>query len=192
MYGDPSHLFRVSLPLSSPSGALRTTPEQPHPSPLCPYLSQAVATFLAKEDGIIAGLGVAEMVFKMQDESCTVEWSVKEGDRVKNGECKGTKFLACSLPLGTYLCMDPGSHRQTDLRGMSADTPFRALCHFVRPGHKFGVVRGPARAVLVGERVALNLMQRMSGVATATRRMVDQVEGTRAKVRDGWDCFSLL
>lgn len=40
------------------------------------------------------------------------------------------------------------------------------------------------RAILSGERVALNLFQRMSGIATATRRFVDAVEGTGAKILD--------
>ena len=46
------------------------------------------------------------------------------------------------------------------------------------------VVTGPGRAILSGERVALNLLQRMSGIATATRRYVDAVAGTRAVILD--------
>lgn len=94
---------------------------------------QAEATLLAKDDGIIAGLGVVDMVFRMQDPSCSVQWTVKEGDRV------------------TY-------------------------------GQRFGTVRGPARALLIGERVALNLMQRMSGVATSTRKMVEAIGAQKTKV----------
>jgi nicotinate-nucleotide pyrophosphorylase (carboxylating) len=45
-------------------------------------------------------------------------------------------------------------------------------------------VTGPARAILTGERVALNFLQRMSGVATLTDRFVRACEGTRAKIRD--------
>jgi nicotinate-nucleotide pyrophosphorylase (carboxylating) len=45
-------------------------------------------------------------------------------------------------------------------------------------------VTGPGRAILSGERVALNLLQRMSGIATATRRYVDAVAGTRAVILD--------
>jgi nicotinate-nucleotide pyrophosphorylase (carboxylating) len=47
-----------------------------------------------------------------------------------------------------------------------------------------GRVAGPARALLTGERVALNFLQRMSGVATVTRAFVDAVAGTRARIRD--------
>lgn len=45
----------------------------------------------------------------------------------------------------------------------------------VRSGQRFGSVNGPARALLSGERLALNLLQRMSGIATATRAMVDAI-----------------
>ena len=37
-------------------------------------------------------------------------------------------------------------------------------------------MRGPARSLLTAERVALNFLQRMSGIATATRAMVDAVQ----------------
>lgn len=43
---------------------------------------------------------------------------------------------------------------------------------------------GPARTLLTGERTALNLAQRLSGTATATRRLVDAVAGTRARILD--------
>lgn len=45
-------------------------------------------------------------------------------------------------------------------------------------------VQGPARGILRAERVALNLVQRMSGVATLTARYVDAVAGTRARIVD--------
>jgi nicotinate-nucleotide pyrophosphorylase (carboxylating) len=45
-------------------------------------------------------------------------------------------------------------------------------------------VQGKTRALLKGERTALNLMQHMSGIATATRRAVNAVEGTRASICD--------
>lgn len=48
----------------------------------------------------------------------------------------------------------------------------------------FGEVRGPGRALLTGERVALNFLQRMSGIATLTRRYVDAVAGTQAVILD--------
>ena len=45
-------------------------------------------------------------------------------------------------------------------------------------------VRGPVRAILIGERTMLNIISRLSGVATHTRRWADQLEGTGAMVLD--------
>lgn len=54
----------------------------------------------------------------------------------------------------------------------------------VRPGDVVATVTGHGRAILSGERVALNFLQRMSGIATATRRYVEAVRGTRAVILD--------
>jgi nicotinate-nucleotide pyrophosphorylase (carboxylating) len=45
-------------------------------------------------------------------------------------------------------------------------------------------IEGPARAILTGERTALNFLQRLSGVATASRRAAEAVSGTRTEVLD--------
>ena len=54
----------------------------------------------------------------------------------------------------------------------------------VAPGGLVARVSGAARAVLTGERVALNFLCHMSGIATLTRRYVDAVAGTRARIID--------
>lgn len=54
----------------------------------------------------------------------------------------------------------------------------------VAAGAVVGRVAGPARALLSGERVALNFLCHMSGIATLTRRYVDAVAGTRARIAD--------
>jgi nicotinate-nucleotide pyrophosphorylase (carboxylating) len=54
----------------------------------------------------------------------------------------------------------------------------------VRKGQAVAVVRHNARVLLSCERVILNLMQRLSGIATLTRRFVDEVAGTKAKILD--------
>ena len=54
----------------------------------------------------------------------------------------------------------------------------------VQPGEALARVAGNARAILAAERTALNLMGRLSGVATLTRAYVDAVSGTRAKIVD--------
>jgi len=54
----------------------------------------------------------------------------------------------------------------------------------VKKGQAIAVIRHNARVILACERVILNLMQRMSGVATLTRQYVDAIQGTNAKVLD--------
>jgi len=54
----------------------------------------------------------------------------------------------------------------------------------VRRGDVLMSVRGPTRQLLTGERTALNLLCHLSGVATATRRWVEALDGTGARVRD--------
>lgn len=89
-----------------------------------PFDMEVEAYFLAKEDGIIAGIALAEMVFQEVDPSLKVEWSRKDGD-------------------------------------------------YVRKGLQFGKVYGRAHSIVVAERIALNFMQRMSGIATLTKAMAD-------------------
>ncbi|MBV8197720.1 MAG: carboxylating nicotinate-nucleotide diphosphorylase [Candidatus Eremiobacteraeota bacterium] len=54
----------------------------------------------------------------------------------------------------------------------------------VSPQQAVVQLRGSARAILTGERTALNLLARLSGIATATRALVDKVAGTRARIAD--------
>lgn len=51
-------------------------------------------------------------------------------------------------------------------------------------GDVLAEISGPARGILTGERVALNLCQRMSGIATLTARYVGEVAHTRARIAD--------
>src|ERR1700704_873250 len=54
----------------------------------------------------------------------------------------------------------------------------------VHPGQQIAVITHNARVILSCERVILNFLQRMSGVATITRKFVDAVAGTRARILD--------
>ncbi|XP_022726539.1 nicotinate-nucleotide pyrophosphorylase [carboxylating], chloroplastic-like isoform X1 [Durio zibethinus] len=92
-----------------------------------PFDMEVEAHFLAKEDGIIAGIALSEMVFQEVDPSLKVEWSRKDGD-------------------------------------------------YVRKGLQFGKVYGRAHSIVVAERIALNFMQRMSGIATLTKAMADAAQ----------------
>ena len=65
----------------------------------------------------------------------------------------------------------------------------------IKPGDSLLKVSGPARAILSAERVALNFVQRLSGVATATAQFVEELRGTKARILDtrkttpGWRRF---
>ncbi len=54
----------------------------------------------------------------------------------------------------------------------------------VRKGEVIGVIRGDIRALLSGERTALNYLQRMSGIATFTRSLADELKGKKTKLLD--------
>ncbi len=93
------------------------------------------AELLCKEDGIVAGLEVATLVFEYCDHSITVNPLIHDGEIAQKGE------VIASLD-------------------------------------------GSAKSILKGERTALNFLQRMSGIATATHRYVHAVAGTDAKIID--------
>ena len=54
----------------------------------------------------------------------------------------------------------------------------------IKYGDEAFYVTGPSRSIVIAERLALNIMQRMSGIATHTRELVKLVEGTNAKILD--------
>jgi nicotinate-nucleotide pyrophosphorylase (carboxylating) len=70
------------------------------------------------------------------------------------------------------------THRSVSVRVIAADgEPFQA-------GQVIAIAEGPVRALLQGERVALNFLQRLCGIATLTRGFVDAVAGTWAEILD--------
>ncbi len=84
--------------------------------------------------------------------------------------------VVCGLPVlrAVFAAVDPGL-RVSELLAEGAR---------VERGAVAATVAGPARGLLTGERVALNLFQRLSGVATLAARYVEAVAGTRARVLD--------
>ena len=82
--------------------------------------------------------------------------------------CGGPWFEAC------FRKLDPGVVIDWQVSESSA----------IEPGQKLCTVRGTARALLTAERTALNFLQTLSAVATATRRYVAVVAGTRARIVD--------
>ena len=91
--------------------------------------------------------------------------------------------VACGLPVVEMVCrayderlrveLIPGFHLEV-IEGRFSDAPRTPLLR----------VRGPMRSLLSAERVMLNFLQHMSGVATHTQRFVRRVAGTRARIYD--------
>src|SRR5262245_4590969 len=91
--------------------------------------------------------------------------------------------IACGLPIVAMICgiyderlrveQIPGFHLEI-IEGRYSDARSTPLLR----------LRGPLRSLLSAERVILNFLQRMSGVATLTHRFVKRVDGTGAKIYD--------
>ncbi len=102
---------------------------------IIPADARSEAIFLAKEDGVLAGLPVARRVFEKIDPA------VEFGEKFEDG----------------------AAFRKFDI---------------------LAAIEGPTLAILKGERTALNFLQHLSGVATATRRFVDAAAETKARILD--------
>ena len=93
------------------------------------------AYYVAKDDGIVCGLEIAERVFALVGGNVEFKANVSDGAEVRKGDIIAT-------------------------------------------------MEGDSKTLLKGERTALNLLQHMSGIATATNRCVKLVQGTNAKITD--------
>ena len=93
------------------------------------------ARCLIKDDGIIAGVALAEKIFKHFDPELQVEVLIEDGSKVEYGD------------IAFY-------------------------------------VEGKAQSILTSERLVLNFMQRMSGIATMTAKMVSRLQGLDTKLLD--------
>ena len=102
---------------------------------IIPADARSEAIFLAKEDGILAGLAVARRVFEKIDSAVEFTGKIQDG----------------------------AAFHKSDILAR---------------------LKGPTIALLKGERTALNFLQHLTGVATTTRRFVDSVAGTKAKILD--------
>lgn len=100
-----------------------------------PLDHQSKGILHVKESGILAGIPVAEAVFRVVDPSLSFQAMQQDGDYI----AQGTVLVE---------------------------------------------VTGSTRSILTGERLALNLMQRLSGIATRTREYVDALEGLPARLVD--------
>jgi nicotinate-nucleotide pyrophosphorylase (carboxylating) len=81
-----------------------------------------------------------------------------------------------------YARLDPSPEAQTRFEVISHPEIFDGVR--VHPGQVIAVIRHNARVLLSCERVILNLLQHLSGIATLTRKYADAIEGTHARVLD--------
>jgi len=106
----------------------------------------------------------------------TSRWVVPARTRARARIVAKAKGILAGLDvaLAVFVRIDP--RVQMEAQGADGDA--------VEPGDVICELGGPARAILTGERVALNFLQRLSGVATLTRRFVDEAAGTGARILD--------
>jgi nicotinate-nucleotide pyrophosphorylase (carboxylating) len=110
---------------------------------------------------------------------------------------RGDLTTDATVPRGTMSAATFGARRAGVIAGLAvAEAAFHALDATVvfeplvadgarvAAGEVAARVSGSAHALLTGERVALNFLSHMSGIATLTRRYVDLVEGTGARIAD--------
>ena len=100
-----------------------------------PEEARGKSRMIIKEEGILAGVKIAEEVFNRFDSTLKVEILINDGTKVK-------------------------------------------------PGDVAMVVEGSVRSLLQTERLMLNIVQRMSGIATITHKYMELLKGTKAKVLD--------
>ncbi len=105
------------------------------------------------------------------------------GDATIAGDAHGVAELLCKEP-GTIAGLDVAALVFQYCDPSAVFGPRYEDGAGVRAGEVIAVVRGSARALLTAERTALNLLQRMSGIATMTRRYVEAVRGTHARITD--------
>jgi len=100
-----------------------------------PKNAMGKARLIAKEDGVLAGIRIAELVYKSVDSGTTIKVFIHDGESIRKG-----------------------------------DVIFE--------------VYGKSISILSAERLALNFMQRMSGIATTTKKYVDRIKGTTTTLLD--------
>jgi nicotinate-nucleotide pyrophosphorylase (carboxylating) len=107
-----------------------------HSSLACiPENANGEAMLLIKEEGVLAGIRIAKVLFETIDNDLRLEIMLNDGDRVL-------------------------------------------------PGNKAFRLSGKQRSILLSERLVLNIMQRMSGIATSTRKYVNRLEGLKTRILD--------
>jgi nicotinate-nucleotide pyrophosphorylase (carboxylating) len=106
----------------------------------------------------------------------TTQAVVRGGARARGQFLAKADFVLCGLEMAEAVFSTLDSGVQLESRVYDGE--------LIQAGTNFATVEGPATVLLTAERTALNLMQRLSGVATLTKAFVDLVAGTGAKIVD--------
>lgn len=102
---------------------------------LIPEDKRITAKLNSREDAILCGIDIVEMVFKTLSDDVKIQKFFSDGDKVKKGDT-------------------------------------------------LAIIEGPARVVLIGERTALNYVQRLSGIATETNKYQEAIGDNKARITD--------
>ena len=130
-------------------------------------------------------------VMKSNDFAAIIQLALEED--IGSGDVTTMSVLPATVRLsGRILCKEEGVVAGLDVarsvfRAVDEETLFAVWVDdgdLVGNGTTLATVTGPGAAILSAERVALNFLQRMSGIATMTRRFVKAVEGTKAVILD--------
>ena len=134
--GFPEQAYHFNLKKFIQQALLEDVGDGDHSSLSCiPINTKSKAKLLVKENGIIAGVELAQYIFKQIDTKIKIKNFIRDGSIVKYGDIVFT-------------------------------------------------VEGSAQSILKAERLVLNCMQRMSGIATYTNKLVQLCSGTKTKILD--------
>lgn len=137
-------------------------PQPPLSAPPAWIIEEAVRRALAEDLGEAGDITTRAII--PEDQRLTADFVAR-----KPGVIAGLDIVAA-----TFRALDPEAVIKAHVADGAA----------VAANTKIATVAGRARAVLEGERVALNFLSRLSGIATLTRQFVDAAAGTRAKIID--------
>jgi nicotinate-nucleotide pyrophosphorylase (carboxylating) len=133
-------------------------------------------------DGVLAPGLIVRAVLAALDEDLGLAGDITTDATVPVGTKIDAKFAARKPGVISGLAVAAATFAALD--ASVAFTPLVRDGASVTAGDVIAKVSGSARAILTGERVALNFMGRMSGIATLTRAYVDAVAGTKAAIVD--------
>ena len=106
----------------------------------------------------------------------TTQTVIRGGAKARGRFVANQDFVLCGLEIAEAVFATLDNNVVLESRAYDGEK--------IASGSEFAQIEGPATALLTGDRTALNIMQRLSGVATLTKAFVDRIEGTDARIVD--------